>query len=130
MFSPVGDDFVDVHVELRPAAGHPYGQGEIAIEFAGQDVIAGLDDSVGPVAVDDAQFLVGQSCRLFQISKDRDHFGGNLFRADLKILEAALCLGTPEFVSRDFDFSHRISFYTVFHENLPFIQYNTKHSQV
>ena len=93
MFGPVGDDFVDVHVELRAASGHPYGQGEIAIEFAGQNVIAGLDNGIGPVAVDDAQFFVGQSSSFFQVSKDGDHFGGNLFRANLKILETALCLG-------------------------------------
>ena len=125
LLGPVSDDFVDVHVELRATAGHPYGQGEIAIELAGQDVIAGLDNGIGPVAVDDAQFLVGQGSGFFQVSKDGDHFGRNLFRADLKILEAALCLGTPEFVSRDFDFSHRISFYTVFHDEPPIRLYKT-----
>lgn len=26
-------DFVDVHIELGPAAGHPHGQGKIAVEF-------------------------------------------------------------------------------------------------
>ena len=58
LHGPVRDDFVHVHVELRAAAGHPYGQGEIAVQFAGQDVVAGRGNGVGPVAVYGTQLFI------------------------------------------------------------------------
>ena len=61
----VGHDFIDVHIELGATASHPDGQREIAIEFSGEDVIAGLYDGIGPFGRDDAQFLVGQGCGFF-----------------------------------------------------------------
>ena len=58
LHGPVRDDFVHVHVELRAAAGHPYGQGEIAVQFSGQHVVTGGSNRVGPVAVYGTQFLI------------------------------------------------------------------------
>ena len=38
----VGDHLVDVHVELRAAAGHPHMQREHVVVLPGQDLVAGL----------------------------------------------------------------------------------------
>ena len=103
---PVGYDFIDVHIELSPAAGHPNGQWEIAVQFPCQNIVTGRGDGIGLIGIDDAQFFIGQGCRFFQIGKDGDHFGGNLFRTDLKIFKAALGLSAPEFICRDFNLSH------------------------
>ena len=40
----VGDHLVDVHVELRAAAGHPDVQREHVVVLAGEDLVADLDD--------------------------------------------------------------------------------------
>ena len=40
----VRDDLVDVHVELRAAAGHPDMQREHVVMLPGQDLVADLDD--------------------------------------------------------------------------------------
>ena len=48
LFSPsdlvaaVGDDFVGVHVGLGAAAGLPHHQGEVVVQLAGDDFVAGL----------------------------------------------------------------------------------------
>src|SRR5277367_4147426 len=40
----VGDDFVDVHVGLRAAAGLPDAEGEVVVELAADDFVGGLGD--------------------------------------------------------------------------------------
>ncbi len=40
----VGDDFVDVHVGLRPAASLPDPQRELIVELAGNDFVDSFDD--------------------------------------------------------------------------------------
>ena len=42
----VGDHLVDVHVELRAAAGHPHVQREHVVMLAGQDLVADLHDQL------------------------------------------------------------------------------------
>ena len=42
----IGDDFVGVHVGLRAAAGLPDAQGEVIVEFAGDDFVGGLGDEL------------------------------------------------------------------------------------
>ena len=115
---PMGYDFIDVHIELGPASGHPNGQGEIAVEFPCQYFIAGHCNGIGLIGIDDAQFLIGQCGCFFQIGKDRDHFGRNLFRPDFKVFKAPLGLSAPELVCRDLNLSHRVSFNTIFHSIL------------
>ena len=42
----VRDHLVDVHVELRAAAGHPDMQREHVVMLAGEDLVADLDDQL------------------------------------------------------------------------------------
>ena len=43
----VGDDLVGVHVGLGAGAGLPDDEGEMIVEFAGDDVVAGLGNKCG-----------------------------------------------------------------------------------
>ena len=43
----VGDDFVDVHVGLRAAAGLPDAQRKMIVKLAGNDFVGGLRDEIG-----------------------------------------------------------------------------------
>ncbi len=42
----VGEDLVDVHVELGAAAGHPDMEREHVVVLAGEDFVGDLDDEV------------------------------------------------------------------------------------
>src|SRR5260221_1467895 len=44
LFRSVGDDFVDVHVGLRAAAGLPDAKREVLVEFSIDDFIGGAHD--------------------------------------------------------------------------------------
>ena len=54
--APVGDHFVYVHVALGTAAGLPYRQGEIPVQFPLEDFITDLPDGLATLFV---QFFQG-----------------------------------------------------------------------
>ena len=110
--APVGDDFVDVHIALGPAAGLPDCQREIAVQFAGQDFVTDAADEFAAVRVEFLQFAVGLSRGFLQIGKGFDDLMGHLFCADTEILIAALGLGAPVMIGRDEDLTHGIMFFT------------------
>lgn len=47
LISPVGNDFVDVHVALGAASGLPDRKGKVAVETAVKDLFAGFFNEYG-----------------------------------------------------------------------------------
>ena len=86
--APVGDHFVYVHVALGTAAGLPYRQGEIPVQFPLEDFITDLPDGLAALFVQFFQGLVGLGRAFLQIGKGPDHFRGHFFRTDPEILDA------------------------------------------
>src|SRR5215831_11404853 len=83
----VRDHFVDVHVELSAAAGHPYMEREHVVVLAGKDLVADLNDQFVTLIVKPPTRVVRNRRRLFQGGIRRDHFAGNQVAADREMLE-------------------------------------------
>ena len=106
----VGDDFIDVHVGLRAAAGLPDAQGKLVVEFAGDDFVGGLHDELGFVGGKLAQVLVHQRAGLLEDAKGADQFRRHGVAANIEMQERALRLRAPVNVGRDLDLSHAVGF--------------------
>src|SRR5208283_798531 len=96
--TPVGDHFVDVHVELGAAARHPDVQGKHVVMLACQDFITGLNDQLVVVIVQSLAVTVRDCGGLLQSGVGCDHFAGNQVFADAEMLKRALGLGAPKLV--------------------------------
>jgi len=72
----IGDDFVDVHVGLRAAAGLPDAKREVAVEFSGDDFIGGLGDELGLFRRKLAEVLIDQRGGFLRMPKARMSSGG------------------------------------------------------
>ena len=55
----VGDHLIDVHVELRAAAGHPNVQREHVLMLAGENLVADLNDQLVALVVEPLAGMVG-----------------------------------------------------------------------
>ena len=75
--APVGDHFVDVHVELGAAARHPDMQGKHVVMLAGEDFVAGLNDQLVALIVEPLAVVVRDGGGFLQDRVGRDHFAGN-----------------------------------------------------
>jgi hypothetical protein len=91
----VGDHLVDVHVELRPAAGHPDMQREIIGMLPGEYFVANRDDHLAASRVQRAELAVGERRRLFEDRVRGDHLARHQIAADAEIFERALGLRAP-----------------------------------
>src|SRR5262252_1926206 len=80
--TPVGDDFVDIHVELGAAAGHPDMQGKHVVVLACQDFVADLDDQLVALIVEPLAVMIGDGGGFLQSRIGRDHLAGYQVLAD------------------------------------------------
>jgi len=98
----IGDDFIDVHVELRAAAGHPDVQREHVVVLACQYFIAGLHDQLVSLIVEPLASVVGDCGGFLQRRVGRDHLARNQILSDAEMLKGPLRLRAPELVCLHF----------------------------
>ena len=99
----VGDDFVDVHVELGAAASHPYVQWKHVVMLSSQDFVAGFDDQVVLLRTKTPTGVVHIGSRFFERRVGGDHLPWNQILANAEMLERSLGLRAPKLVGRHFD---------------------------
>ena len=113
----VGDDFVDVHVELRAAAGHPHMQREHVMMLAGQNLVADLHDQLVALVIEPLAGVVRVSGGFLQNGVRRNHLARNQILADAEVFKRALGLSAPEFVSGNLDLAKAVGFGAIFRHN-------------
>src|SRR5262245_23645109 len=101
--TPVGDHFIDVHVELRAAAGHPDMQGEHVVMPPTQNFVTSLSDQLVSLIIKPVAVAIGDGSGLLQYSVSCDHFARNQVLTDAEMLQRALRLCTPKLVRRNLD---------------------------
>src|SRR5258708_13997293 len=85
--TPVGDHFVDVHVELSAASRHPDMQGKHVVMLAGQDLVTGLNNQVMTLIVEPLTVTIGDGGGFLQGGVTRDHLARNEVLADADIFD-------------------------------------------
>src|ERR1700752_333466 len=110
----IRDHLVGVHVGLRAAAGLPNAQRKVAVEFAFDHFVAGLDDQFGFVRRKFSEFLVDQRGGLFEYSECANHFARHAIVADVEVVQRAFGLRAPVAVGGYLDGSHRVGFSSSF----------------
>src|SRR5215469_11148197 len=108
----IGDYFVDVHVELSTASGHPHVQREHVLMLASEDLIAGMSDEFVLLIAQPLAIVVGDGSSLLQNGVSGDHFAGDQILANAEMFERALSLSTPELVCRYLDHAETIGFFS------------------
>ena len=106
----VGDHLVDVHVELRAAAGHPHVQREHVVVPPGEDLVAGLHDQPVGFVGEAPAGVVDDRRGLLDDRVGGDHLPRHQVLADAEIFERALGLGAPELVGRNADLAVAVGF--------------------
>src|SRR5215469_9005706 len=81
----VRDYFVDIHVELSTASGHPHVQREHVVMLASQDLVAGMSDEFVLLITQPLAIMVGNGGALLQNGVSGDHFAGNQILADAEM---------------------------------------------
>jgi len=107
----VGNHFVDVHVELGAAAGHPNVQGKHVVVLAGEDFVTSLNNQLVTLIIEPLAGMVRGGSRFLQGAVGCDHFPGNQIAADAEMLERALGLSTPQFVRRHFNHTEAVTLF-------------------
>ena len=108
--APIGDHFVDVHVELSAAARHPYVQGKHVLVLTRQDLVTGLNDQPAALIVEPLAEVVRDGGGLLQNRVCRDHLAGNQVFADAEMLKRPLGLSAPQLVGRNPDLAEAVGF--------------------
>ena len=101
--APVGDHLIDVHVELRTAAGHPDMQRKHIVMPTTEYFTAGLDNQFVALIVESFAVVVGNGGSFLQGGVGRDHLTGNQIFPDAEMFERTLGLSAPEFVGGNFN---------------------------
>src|SRR5882672_5306275 len=109
--TPVGDHFVDVHVELGAAAGHPDMQGKHVVMLAGQDLVTGLNNQVIALIVKPLAVAVRDGGGFLQGGVSRDHLARNQVLADAEMFEGTLGLSAPELGGGYFNDAEAVSLF-------------------
>ena len=104
----VGDHFVHVHVGLGAAAGLPDAQGELVVEFAGDDFVGRLHDESRYVRGKLAQILIHQGAGFLERAKGADQLRRHGVASDVEVQQRTLGLRAPVDVRGDFDLSHAV----------------------
>ena len=108
--APIGDHFVDVHVELGAAASHPDMQRKHVVMLTRQDLVTGLNDQLRALIVEALAVMVRDGGGLLQNRVGRDHLARNQVLADAEMLKRALGLGAPQLVGRNSDLAEAVGF--------------------
>src|SRR5262245_63264542 len=85
----VGDDLVDVHVELGAAARHPNVQGKHVVMLPGENFVARLNDQSMALIVEPFSGVVGSGGGFLQGGLGSVNFARDLFPADAVIIESS-----------------------------------------
>ncbi len=104
----IGDDFVDVHVGLRAAAGLPDAKREVLVELSGDDFISGQRDQRGFFHRKLAETLVHERTGFFEDAEGANQFGRHGVLADGEVDERAGGLGAVVAVGGDVDLAHGV----------------------
>src|SRR5215469_793978 len=96
--TPIGDYFVDVHVELSAASGHPDMKGKHVVMLAGKDLVAGLNDQLVALIVKPLAVVVRNGSCFLQGGVGRDHLARNQVLANAEMFKRTLGLSAPELV--------------------------------
>jgi hypothetical protein len=83
----VGDDFVDVHVELGAAARNPDVQGKHVVMLPGENFVARLNDQSMALIVEPCAGVVRSGGGFLQGGVGSDHFARDQIPADAEMLE-------------------------------------------
>src|SRR6266404_9802256 len=94
--TPIRDDFVYVHVELRSTSCHPHVQRKHVFVLAGKDLITSLDDESVSLVVEPLSGMVGLSGAFFQRRICCDHLPRDQILSDAEVLQRPLRLGAPQ----------------------------------
>src|SRR6516225_2122373 len=117
----VRDHFVNIHIELGAAAGHPHVEGEHVVMLAGEDFVADLHNQIVALLI---EALAGKVCiggAFLQNRIGRDHFAGNQILPNAEVFERTLGLCTPELVGGNIYLAETIGFFAnVWHPILLF----------
>src|SRR5208282_2738076 len=104
----IGDDFVDVHVGLRAAAGLPDAKREMRVELPGDDFVGGLRDERGFVGGELAEVQVDERGGFFEDAEGADQLGGHGVLANGEVNERAGGLRAVVAVGGDVDLAHGV----------------------
>src|SRR6266849_6117939 len=104
----IGDDFVDVHVGLRAAAGLPDAKREVLVEFSVDDFIRGLGNEGGFVGGELAEILIDERGGFFEDAEGANELGGHDILADGEVDERAGGLRAVVAVAWDVDLAHGV----------------------
>src|SRR5260370_20180323 len=99
----VCDDLVDVHVELRSAAGHPDVERKHLMVRAGKKLVANARDQFVGLVAEPTSGVVCGCRRPLQDGIGGDHLARNQIMPDAEMPERPLGLWTPQLVRRNLD---------------------------
>jgi len=88
----VGDDLVNVHVELRAAAGHPHVQWKHLLMFPRKDFVADARDQLVSVRVEATAVAICGGCGALQDRVGADHLPRHQIVPDAEMFERPLGL--------------------------------------
>src|SRR5712671_7326288 len=103
--TPVGDDLVHVHVELRPAASHPDVQRKHVVVLARENLIAGLDNESEALVIETLPGMVGHGRAFLQCGVSGDHLSWDQMESDAEMLQRTLRLSAPQAIRWNLDFA-------------------------
>lgn len=100
----VRNDLVDVHVGLGTRTGLEDDEGEVGVEFAGDDFIGGLADGIGDFGVEAVRLVDGSSGFFENTESFNERFGHAFLRStDVEVLKGSLSLSAPVAVGGDLE---------------------------
>ena len=105
-----GQDLVGVHVRRGSRAGLEHVDGEVSVEFTGDDLICGVLDGGGAGFVEHTELEVGLRRSLLHLCQRGDVSGFESLARDREVLDGTLGLCAVEGVLGDFDLTHGVVF--------------------
>lgn len=106
----IGNDLVGIHVGLGARTGLPNAQGEMSVQFSGDDFIRGGGDQASLVFRQLPEVLIDERAGFFEQAETTDERTRHGIAANGKKLQGPLRLGSPIGVMRDLNGSHGIGF--------------------
>jgi len=104
----IGDDFVDVHVGLRAAAGLPDVEREVIVEFSGDDFIRGLRDEGALFCGELAEILIDERGGFLEEAEGANQLRRHDILANGEVDERAGGLRAVIAVGGDVDLAHGV----------------------
>src|ERR1700757_1442001 len=106
----VRDDLVDIHVGLRSAAGLPYTERELIVEFSGNDFVRRLCDQICFVSWQFPKVLIYERAGFFENPEGANQFRRHGVAPYVEVQQGSLRLGSPVDIRGDLDLAHAVGF--------------------